>query len=120
MLILAVALLALLLVGGLAIAMTNARIRATAREIKAVEVELAKLADARRDLDEKLARARDSIYLREKVGTALRQANPDQIVNVRRRYEPAPTSLRTTPRDPRFTALDIAFIPGPTGGATAR
>lgn len=55
-------------------------------------------------------RATDVLSLREGVKDRLQPPAPNQVVVVRQRPNLRPVATRNVPDDPRFTALDIAFI----------
>ncbi len=116
------ALIALIGAGGVAVGLTHGRIRDVGKAIKRIEDEQKKLKDDNRFIAEKLARVTDSISLRQNVSEVLQSPTPDQVVQVRRRTAPTPVMMRAVPRDPRFAALDIAFIQSApaSGSATVR
>lgn len=116
------ALIVLIGAGGIAVGLTHGRIREVGKSIKRIEDEQKKLKDENRFIAERLARVTDSISLRQNVAEALQPPAPEQVVQVRRRSAPGPVMMRSIPRDPRFAALDIAFIQStPTSGsATVR
>lgn len=116
------ALIALIGAGGVAIGLTYGRIRDVGKAIRRIEEEQKKLKDDNRFIAERLARVTDSITLRQNVGESLQPPTPEQVVQVRRRSMASPVMMRAVPRDPRFAALDIAFIQSaPTSGsATVR
>lgn len=113
------ALLLLLTGGGIAIGVTQGRVGEIGRAIKAAEAEQKKLKDENRFIGEKMDRVRDSISLKESVTGRLQSPAPEQVVVVRRTGSPDPVVIRNVPRDPRFAALDIAFIGSAPAGRSA-
>lgn len=104
------ALIVLFAVGGVAIGLTQGRIREVGKQIKDVEAEQKKLKDENRFIAAKLSEVTDSISLQKSVTERLQPPLPEQVVVVRRRSAPTPVMYRSVPRDPRFAALDIAYI----------
>lgn len=104
-------LIVLILVAGLSVGWMRSRCGRVGEEIKRLETERTTLDRENRQYEQLKSRATDVLALQMAVKDRLQKPTESQIVNVRRLRAPQP--VRTTeshPSNPRFTALDIAFI----------
>lgn len=106
------ALILLMLVAGIGIGFTRTRCGTVGREIRRLEAERTELERESRKNEELKKKATDILFLEKEVKGKLQPPGETQVVVVRRAYAaPRPAVARNSaPDDPRFTALDIAFI----------
>lgn len=103
--------LGLVLAGGaLSLALTRNKCREVGMAIRNLESERTSLERDKRSYEEIRLRATDVLSLKEGVKDRLQPPAPGQVVVVRQRPSIRPAAERSVPDDPRFTALDIAFI----------
>lgn len=119
--IMTVALILLMLVAGIGIGFTRTKCGTVGREIKKLEDEHKVLERTGHAYEELKAKANDILNLENAVKGKLQKPSDNQVVVVRRSvYSPRPAVVRGgTPDDPRFTALDIAFINAAPARGTA-
>lgn len=99
----------MLLVGGVTIGVTRNRTLKVGERIAEIERKNHELEDTCRRYEEKKASAIDILNLRREMGGVLDAPTKEQIVTLPRRTSYT-ASDRKVSDDPRFTALDIAFI----------
>ncbi len=105
--------------GGLWVSMTRNKCREVGMAISRLEDERKQLEREKKSYEEIKLRATDVLSLRERVKDRLQPPAPGQIVVVRRRPNVRPVAERSVPDDPRFIALDIAFINAAPSRGTA-
>lgn len=115
------ALIVLILVAGLSVGWMRSRCSTVGREIKRLEEERISLDRDNRHYEQLKSRATDVLSLQAAVKDRLQKPTEAQIVNVRRLSKPpAVRTSESYPTDPRFTALDIAFINSAPARGNAR
>jgi hypothetical protein len=116
-----VALILLMLVAGIGIGFTRTKCGTVGREIKKLEDDRKELERTGHAYEELKAKATDILNLENAVKGKLQKPTDAQVVVVRRStYGPRPVvAIDRTPDNPRFTALDIAFINAAPARGTA-
>jgi hypothetical protein len=119
--IMTVALILLMLVAGIGIGFTRTKCGTVGREIKKLEDDRKELERTGHAYEELKAKANDILNLENAVKGKLQKPTDSQVVVVRRSLSvPRPAIVRGgAPDDPRFTALDIAFINAAPARSTA-
>ncbi len=107
-----VALILLMLVAGIGIGFTRTKCGTVGREIRKLEEDRKELERDNRSYEDLKAKVTDILNLESEVKGKLQKPSDAQVVVVRRSaYFPRSAVVSGgAPADPRFTALDIAFI----------